>query len=186
MCVRRPATVTARVALPSGLRRRAGAASSSAFHGESMRTPRSCAPSDVQTDADAFFFCGGGDTNKGTALSRGIGQASQVGGRGSGRRVGVIVEANAKRSLGCTKGGTNRHRRRTSGFRVRKKTHNGRKVGGPRTARARASAYDARVHRSDATSASRGRATQVLKARMKKGRLSLAPASKHGTKPAGK
>ena len=40
----------------------------------------------------------------------------------------LLVEANAKRCLGSTKGGTNRHRKRTSGFRVRKRSATGAKV----------------------------------------------------------
>mmetsp|Transcript_2809 Transcript_2809/g.4686 ORF Transcript_2809/g.4686 Transcript_2809/m.4686 type:complete len:130 (+) Transcript_2809:124-513(+) len=51
-----------------------------------------------------------------------------IGARPSGRGTALIVEANAKRCLGSTKGGTNRHRKRTSGFRVRKRSATGSKV----------------------------------------------------------
>ena len=69
-------------------------------------------------------------------------------------RGALVVVANAKNSMGAGqgKGGTNRHRKRTSGYRVRKQT-----VGGRR----------------------------VLKARRKRGRKVLAPASTHGSKFSG-
>jgi len=49
----------------------------------------------------------------------------------------LIVVANAKKSLGCTKEGTNRHRRRTSGFRTRMQSPTGRKVLANRRAKGR-------------------------------------------------
>merc|ERR1711904_506435 len=51
-----------------------------------------------------------------------------IGAKTGGRGTALIVEANAKRCLGSTKGGTNRHRKRTSGFRVRKRSATGSKV----------------------------------------------------------
>lgn len=44
------------------------------------------------------------------------------------QRGALIVMANAKKSLGCTKGGTRRARARTSGFRTRMASPTGRKV----------------------------------------------------------
>ncbi|MEW5304359.1 MAG: hypothetical protein WDW38_011001 [Sanguina aurantia] len=43
-------------------------------------------------------------------------------------RGSLLVVANAKASMGCTKRGTNRKRRRTSGFRLRSSTPAGRKL----------------------------------------------------------
>ncbi|WIA11858.1 hypothetical protein OEZ85_011944 [Tetradesmus obliquus] len=45
-----------------------------------------------------------------------------------GRGALVVVAANGGKSLGCTKGGTRRARRRTSGFRTRMASPTGRKV----------------------------------------------------------
>jgi len=83
------------------------------------------------------------------AARRAAGPAVGPVGRGA-----LVVVANAKNSMGAGqgKGGTNRHRKRTSGYRVRKQT-----VGGRR----------------------------ILKARRKRGRKTLAPASTHGSKYSG-
>ena len=51
-----------------------------------------------------------------------------VGAQTKSRGGALIVEANAKRCLGSTTGGTNRHRKRTSGFRIRKRSATGSKV----------------------------------------------------------
>merc|ERR1712070_5696 len=59
----------------------------------------------------------------------GLSCASRVVGAQTKSRGGaLIVEANAKRCLGSTTGGTNRHRKRTSGFRIRKRSATGSKV----------------------------------------------------------
>ncbi|KXZ44057.1 hypothetical protein GPECTOR_74g671 [Gonium pectorale] len=52
-------------------------------------------------------------------------------------RGGLLVMANAKKSMACTKEGTNRKRRRTSGFKARMATKNGQKVLKARRARGR-------------------------------------------------
>ncbi|GFR39855.1 hypothetical protein Agub_g352 [Astrephomene gubernaculifera] len=52
-------------------------------------------------------------------------------------RGSLLVMANAKKSIACTKEGTNRKRRRTSGFRTRLATKNGRKVLKARRAKGR-------------------------------------------------
>ncbi|PNW88448.1 hypothetical protein CHLRE_01g030050v5 [Chlamydomonas reinhardtii] len=52
-------------------------------------------------------------------------------------RGGLVVMANAKKSIACTKEGTNRKRRRTSGFKARMATKNGRKVIKARRAKGR-------------------------------------------------
>lgn len=46
----------------------------------------------------------------------------------SGIRLPLLVEANKKKGLGCTLGGTRRKRARVSGFRARMATVGGRKV----------------------------------------------------------
>ncbi|GAX72845.1 hypothetical protein CEUSTIGMA_g300.t1 [Chlamydomonas eustigma] len=68
--------------------------------------------------------------------------------RAPSNRGSLLVLAAGGKSMGCTKGGTRRKRRRTSGFRTRKLTKSGR---------------------------------NVLKARRKKGRHSLAPASERAS-----
>ncbi|QDZ22278.1 ribosomal protein L34 [Chloropicon primus] len=70
--------------------------------------------------ATASTFVGGG---AGLSAAR-----RAVGAQTRSRGGALIVEANAKRCLGSTKGGTNRHRARTSGFRVRKRSATGSKV----------------------------------------------------------
>ncbi|GLI69974.1 hypothetical protein VaNZ11_014627 [Volvox africanus] len=52
-------------------------------------------------------------------------------------RGGLLVMANNKKSIACTKEGTNRKRRRTSGFKARMATKNGRKVIKSRRAKGR-------------------------------------------------
>eukprot|EP00775_Hariotina_reticulata_P006102 gene6102-6340_t len=59
----------------------------------------------------------------GGAISSPLFKFSPARGRGA-----LVVVANAKKSLGCTKQGTRRARRRTSGFRTRMASPTGRKV----------------------------------------------------------
>lgn len=59
----------------------------------------------------------------GGSMARPLLTPSPVRGRGA-----LLVMANAKKSLGCTKQGTRRARRRTSGFRTRMASPTGRKV----------------------------------------------------------
>merc|ERR1719284_2120718 len=66
------------------------------------------------------------DFSRGAGLS--LASRSLTASRPSGRGGALSVQANAKRCLGSTTGGTNRHRKRTSGFRVRKRTATGSKV----------------------------------------------------------
>ena len=49
----------------------------------------------------------------------------------------LVVEANGKKSIGCTKEGTQRKRARKSGFKARLATANGRKILAARRARGR-------------------------------------------------
>ena len=113
-----------------------------------------------------------------------------IGARPSGRGTALIVEANAKRCLGSTKGGTNRHRKRTSGFRVRKRSATGSKVGGLLKQKVSLSLHDEKKKEKEKGKKFFSTANilllhyhhQVLKNRRKKGRKQLAPASKHSGK----
>merc|ERR1712157_593897 len=109
---------------------------------EGMRAVLKAAAATAQTRLVTGRPAGCGVLRRATATRRNCGATASVFGTGTGlscpRRVigtgtqtrggSLIVEANAKRCLGSTKGGTNRHRKRTSGFRVRKRSATGSKV----------------------------------------------------------
>ncbi|KAG2495598.1 hypothetical protein HYH03_006198 [Edaphochlamys debaryana] len=92
-----------------------------AFAGSAM-TSRATMPIVPRTTTSSFM----GGSFAGSSLAR-VAPA----------RGGLVVMANAKKSIACTKEGTNRKRRRTSGFKARMATKNGRNVLKARRAKGR-------------------------------------------------
>ncbi|GMH43915.1 hypothetical protein BSKO_11849 [Bryopsis sp. KO-2023] len=90
---------------------------------QTSRQPRVLTTSFVQPLSSSSGLC---SAFSGLTLSTGFSRV--VGAPQPHRRGALVITANAKRSIGCTFGGSNRKRRKVSGFMARMSTPGGRRV----------------------------------------------------------